>query len=149
MSVPVQAMAANLQMLQAAYAGKTIQAFVYNMVFPNVAAAAATVATAQLQIQNDSDFLIVEQSFSVNDTVTTLDVASSPLIQLTDQGSGQTMFNVAMPAPNIFGTAQLPLMLPVPRLLSKNSTLTGSLTTRTTANISTYTFSFIGFKIWG
>lgn len=149
MSVPVQAMAANLQMLQAAYAGKTIQAFVYNMVFPNVAAAAATVATAQLQIQNDSDFLIVEQSFSVNDTVTTLDVASSPLIQLTDQGSGQTMFNVAMPALNIFGTAQLPLMLPVPRLLSKNSTLTGSLTTRTTANISTYTFSFIGFKIWG
>jgi len=146
MSVPVSQALAQLNVLQNGLMTKLTQYFSYTMVFANVASAAN--ASAQLQIDAASDFLVTSQSFSVIDDVTTLAVASAALIQINDGGSGSTLWNTPTPLPNLFGTAQLPFLLPMPRLFTANATMTGTLNNKTTANASTFFLSFHGVKIW-
>lgn len=146
MSVPVSQALAQLNVLQNGLLTKLTQYFTYTMVFSGVASLAS--ATAQLQIDASSDFLVVSQSIEAIDDVTTLAVASAALIQINDSGSGTTLWNVPTPVTNLFGTAQLPFLLPMPRLFTANATMTGSLTNKTTANATSFFLSFHGVKIW-
>lgn len=146
MSVPVQRMLEQLGVLQNGLLTKLTQFFTYTMPFAGVASLAS--ATAQLQIDASSDFLVVSQSFAAIDDTTTLAVASAALIQVNDSGSGTTLWNVATPITNLFGTAQLPFLLPMPRLFTANATMTGTLTNQTTANATSFYLSFHGVKIW-
>lgn len=121
--------------------------FDYTLYFPSVASLATS--TAQMNVQADADFLIQSISFTAIDDVTFAQV-SAPVctVQLTDSGSGANLFDRAIPLLNFAGTAQLPFILPVPRLLSKNSTLTGTLTNNTVTNAITYYITFHGQKLY-
>ena len=146
MSVPVSRTLEMLNVLQNGVLQKLTQYFTYTMLFSGVASAAN--ATAQLQIDAASDFLVVGQSFNAVDDVTTLAVSSAALIQINDSGSGTTLWNIPTPIPNLFGTAQLPFLLPMPRLFTANATMTGTLNNQTTANATSFYLSFHGIKIW-
>lgn len=146
MSVPVQQALAQLAATQQRAGNLTVQTFTYTMIFTSVASLAT--ATANLLIDAASDFLIVSQAVAAVDDVTTLAVASAALIQINDSGSSSNLFNAPIPLTNAFGTAQLPFLLPMPRLFSANSTITGTLNNKTTANATTFFLTFQGMKIW-
>lgn len=146
MSVPAQQILSQLQQAQGIGRPLTTQYFTYTMVFPAVASQAQ--ATTQLLIDASSSFLVVETAAVAVDGTTTLAVASAALIQLTDSGSSTTLYNVPIPLNNAFGTAQLPFLLPMPRLFSPNATIMGQLINQITPNATTFYLSFHGFKIW-
>lgn len=121
--------------------------FVYSLYFPAVASSGT--ATAQLNVQADADFLIQSVSFTAIDNVTNAQISNPVcIVQITDSGSGANLFDRAIPLLNFAGTAQLPFILPVPRLLSKNSTLTGTLTNNVVTNAINYYVSFHGKKLF-
>jgi len=121
--------------------------FTYNLLFASVASAAT--ASASLQIQASSDFLIQALSFTCFD-LTTHGAITAPqcTIQLTDTGSSATLFDQPIPITNVFGTGQFPFVLPVPKLMVANSSLTGSLVATYLANASYFVLSFHGRKIF-
>ncbi len=84
-------------------------------------------ATQTIAFQADADFLITKLSYYINianatNTNNTLPVPNLSVL-ITDTGSGRQFMNVAVPVANLFGTAQNPFILPVPKLILARSTL--------------------------
>lgn len=110
---------------------------------------AGATATLPVQIQADSDFLLVEAV-----AVTTLAdnatfVANVPtLVQINDSGSGRNLFSSPVHYNNLFGTAQLPGIVPFPKVLRASATLSTTLTglDATARNIR---IAYTGFKVFG
>lgn len=98
-------------------------------------------ATDTIQIEADSNFILQKLSqFSVSNGLNgNLDVATTVLltsgltaqqrvlpnvgIQLVDTGSGRQLMQNPIPIPSLFGTGELPFILPNPRLFMRNSTI--------------------------
>lgn len=121
--------------------------FTYSFLWSAVASLGQSIA--QLQIQADSAFMIISSAFLVVDNTTNLPVTTiAATVQLTDQGSGMNLFDRAQPIANIAGTGQLPFIFPIERVLSANSTLTGTLTAGATTNACSYYLSLHGAKIY-
>ncbi|RJP44505.1 hypothetical protein C4587_01840 [Candidatus Parcubacteria bacterium] len=121
--------------------------FAYSLQWAAVASAAA--ATAQLQIQADSAFMIISMSFTAIDNTTGIPITTiGATLQLTDQGSGANIFDRPQPFVSIAGSGQLPFILPIERVLVANSNLTGNLVAGTTTNANTYTLTLHGAKIY-
>lgn len=119
----------------------------YSMLFSAVASGATS--NQNLQIQADSNFMITELSYFAFDTTTNAAPATfTSTIQLTDTGSGMTLFDRAIPITSVFGTAQLPFVMPISRVISANAVLTGTLNAGVLANATTIYLVFHGFKIY-
>jgi len=123
--------------------------FVYTADFLPLAAGATT--PFETAIQADSDFLCIA---GVRQVLTT---AAPPVgvpvslqtVQLIDTGSGRTLSDRAVPLDNWFGTGQLPMYWPSPKLFRASSTITTTLTNLDAATAFTIRISFLGFKIFG
>lgn len=101
-------------------------------------------------IQNDSDFLLVSVSAVVTDATGQAIVAFFPAtISWLDQGAGRQLQSRPEHVSNVFGTAQLPYYLPVPKLIDRGSTFTTQLTSLDTANARNVRISYHGFKLFG
>ena len=87
--------------------------------------AAAGNATSIISIEASSDFVLQKLSFfaDIAAAAQTQSTQVLPLIrlQITDTGSSTTLFNQAVPIPAVFGTGQIPFILPVPRRFRANS----------------------------
>ena len=126
--------------------------FVYSANF--TAFAFGTNQQKNIPISDDSDFVIIKTCFWVDDgigskyTPTTRQIPNI-LILLTDTGSGRQLMDTAQPVYNLFGTAENPFILPVPKLLKRRTVLQVSATNQEIA-AATYrmTLSFIGVKIF-
>lgn len=102
-----------------------------------------------INIQADSAFMIQYMIGIAFDTVTNAEVASPRArVQIKDTGSGADLFNEPLFFRNIFGTAQLPLVVPTPRILSPNSSLLFSLTNDFSTNPVTYQMALHGRKLY-
>jgi hypothetical protein len=147
MSMPLNQIAAMLEQTKQGVLDLTAQAFSYVLTLANVASGAT--ASGALQILADSAFLIQSTVVTSVDVTTGL-LVSNPVgtIQLTDSGSGQSLFSAALPLSSVFGTAQLPFLWTLPRLLKANSTIAAQFTAGTTTNNVTYYLSFNGMKIY-
>lgn len=145
--MPVQQIMNQLQAAQGKAKPLITIPFSYVMSFASLASKSVN-NVGTLQIQADSDFLVVETAYAAIDQTTVLDVAADGLIQLTDSGSGSNLFSSAIPLSTWFGTAQLPFLLPQPKLLSANATITGSLSTNTLANATSFYLAFHGMKVY-
>lgn len=127
--------------------------YTYSSGGPNTALAAVAsgaTATAQVNIQADAAFMIQAlTAFAFNGT--TFAEVTSPIatVQVTDTGSGTTLFDVPQMLRNVFGTASLPLFLPTERVLSPNASLLITVNNINSANALTYQFSFLGQKLYG
>lgn len=79
--------------------------------------------TGSVTIQSDSDF-VVQQLTGVgllNDNTYITGAGPVATVQITDTGSAFNLFNSPIYWANLFGTAQLPYILPVPRLIKANA----------------------------
>lgn len=94
--------------------------------------AAAGVATGNFIVQAGQYFLW-QQSMFMADTAhaATLDgtrIIPNVSVQLSDQNSSNILTNAAVPLSSIFGTGQLPFVLPNPRLCMPQSVIQALLT---------------------
>lgn len=81
-----------------------------------------------IQIQADADFAILQSTFDFALNTAATDTPAAELkpnmaVLLTDTGSGRQLMDRLVPINNLFGTAMLPYVWPVPRLLAASSTL--------------------------
>ncbi len=119
--------------------------FWYNADFTNVASTASS--TTNVNIQADSDFVIIKQARTAFQTGSTTALVALPrvTVTLTDTGSGRQMMDSGTQMENIFGTAQFPYILPQAKRLSANSTLQVAITNSAGA-AGDFQFNFSGFK---
>lgn len=109
-------------------------------------------ANANIQIQADSDFKLVK--------ITTMaDIAAAsqlegtrvlPLVtlQIVDTGSGRQIFSSPVAMGALFGTGQLPFILPVPRIFKARTNISLSFTNYDAAVTYNLRNAFIGNKIF-
>lgn len=122
--------------------------FIYAAVLATGIASGNT-GSASFNVDNDSDFLWQKGTFFANVANDGFDSGSVPIpgvtVVIKDTTSGRDIMSQAVPISALFGTGELPFILPVPKLLPKTSTLTFSF-----ANITDNTsYSFLGLYLHG
>lgn len=129
--------------------GNAIDYFAYGTDFTPSIAAGAT-STQPINIQNDSAFCILSAVMVVTDTSNTTFFGQRPLLTLlNDSGSGRYLSSVPIAADNLFGTAELPMVWPIPKILGPNTTFTVQVQNLDLVNALVVRVAFHGFKIFG
>lgn len=108
---------------------------------------------ANLSIQQDSAFKWMKAAYFADlagaaqtDSTRVIPLAT---IQITDAGSGRNLFSNPVPIPSVFGTGQLPLILPIPRRFKPFSQINFTFTNFSAATTySNIRLSLIGTKIF-
>lgn len=112
-----------------------------------------TSATGSINIQADSDFILQKlTAFSdIAEADQTANTRVIPLVSalITDTGSSRQLMDRAIPIPNMFGTAEIPFILPAPRNFRANSVITVQLSNFNAATTYNIKLAFIGHKIYG
>jgi len=124
--------------------------FVYQASVASIAAGASAIDT--INIQADSDFVLQKLVYFA-DIAAAAQTASSqvlPLVtmQLNDTGTGNNLFSDPMPIPALFGTGQLPFILPNPRRFAANSTIQLSFVNYDVASTYQIYVGLVGRKIY-
>jgi hypothetical protein len=115
-------------------------------------------ATDTVQIEADSIFVLQKLAFhapAVAGTALATDaiglVESQRIlpnigIQIVDTGSGRQLMQSPIPIPSLFGTGQLPFILPNPRLFMPTSVIQVNFTNLDGTNTYSVRLAFIGYK---
>lgn len=123
---------------------------VYELDF--AALAPAGVANSSIEIQADSSFKWVKSAFSANIAVAAFLSGTRPIpnisIQVVDGGTGRQLFSSAVPVPSIFGSGELPFILPVSRIFKARSSIQVTVANYDAAVTYNLRLSFIGTKIF-
>lgn len=124
--------------------------FAYGLDFLPLAANTTTPLT--INIEADSDFIIVSAQAIVTDTLnTTLQTFNPILVDMRDTGSGRTFFNSPRHFNTIFGTAEAPAYwwrMGYVKRLRASSTLLVQLQNLDAANAFNVRLTFDGFKVF-
>lgn len=125
--------------------------FVYGLDFLNLAAGAT--ATGQIQIQADSDFELQKLTFfaeRIGQPPPTESTRELPLvtIQITDSGTGRTLFSRPTPVPSIMGDGRIPFILPTTKVFTKNAAVVVVAQNYAPGAAYNLRLSFIGTKIF-
>jgi len=125
--------------------------FTYSTLFTSIAN--GVTQTQSVNIQADSFFTIQKLAWMADlaGAAVTASTVVVPLVKvlITDTGSGRQLMDQAIPLSTIFGTGQLPFILPTPRIIQPSSTLQVQVTNYSAA--TTYTnlmLAFIGAKTY-
>lgn len=125
--------------------------YVYNALF--TALAPAAVATANIAIEADANFVLVKLSgfADIAAAAQTYDTRVVPLVslQITDTGSGRNLLNGATAWSNIVGWGEIPYILPIRRKFKANSTIRIQATNFDVAATYNLRLSFSGIKDFG
>ncbi|MES9901027.1 MAG: hypothetical protein ABW148_18675 [Sedimenticola sp.] len=124
--------------------------YVYEEDFSALASGASDIGS--INIQADSDFVVQKLTYFA-------DIAAAaqldgtriiPLvtIQITDSGSGRNLMEAPVALSNIFGTGELPFILPQPKLFLARSTISISVTNFDAAVTYNLRLSLIGYKVF-
>lgn len=121
--------------------------FIYSVVLPTGIAVGGT-TSGSFNVDNDSDFLWQKGTYFANgDSENTPPVVT---VTIKDTTSGRDLMTAAVPIPAMFGTGELPFILPVPKLLPKTSTITVNFANISAAeNYSYLALEFHGQKLFG
>lgn len=114
--------------------------------------APAAQATQNIAIQADADFEIVKLT-AFSDLAGAAQTRATQVVPnvnvlITDTGAGRQLMNVAVPLNSMFGTAQEPFILPIPKIIKARSNLQIVITSFEAANTDYLTLNFIGNKIF-
>jgi len=117
-----------------------------------LALASGATANGSIEVQADSDFVLQKMNYfaDIAAAAQTPTTGVIPLVtlQLIDTGSGRNLFESAVPIPSIFGTGQLPFVLPIPRVFFARSTIALQVTNFDAAETYNLRLSFIGYKAY-
>ena len=124
--------------------------FVYSVAF--AAVAPGLTAPGQIIIQADADFETQKLTFTsdVGGAAQTLNTLSIPKCNLliTDTGSGRNLMNKAIDLMCLFGNAQNPFILSVPKIFRANTSISFALTNYSAAETYNLQLSLIGAKLY-
>lgn len=105
-----------------------------------------------IQIQADSYFKWTKAAFYADIGGAVFTDSTRPIpqvtVQIQDSGSGRVLFNQAVPVVNVFGTGQLPFILPIPRIFMPRSSLALQVANYSTASAYNLRLTLIGTKIF-
>jgi len=110
--------------------------------------AAGQTANNQISINSDSAFQVLAVvAVETSDDDLTFLGQNPVLVQISEGGSARNFFNQPLHFNNVFGTAELPMVWPLPKLLLPNSTVQVQLQNLepTDRNVR---IAFHGFKIF-
>lgn len=113
---------------------------------------AGATLNGSIEIQADSDFVWQKAAFFA-------DLAGAPqtdssrvlplvTVQLVDTGSGRNLLELAAPITSLFGSGELPFVLPIPRLFFARSTVQVQISNFSAATAYGLRLSFIGYKAY-
>ena len=120
--------------------------FAYGTDFTPLALSATT--TNAIAINSDSAFFILAATLVETFTDNTTFMAQRPLLcQLAEAGGARNFFNTPLHVDNVFGTAELPMVWPLPKLLLPNSTFNVQLQ-NLEAVARNVRVAFHGFKVF-
>ncbi len=109
-------------------------------------------ATDIITIEADSNFVLQKFNYSADIAGAAFTDSTRPIplvsIQLTDTGSGRNLMANPIPIPSIFGTGQLPFILPNPRVFMRNSTIQVAFVNFGAVVTYNIRLAFIGYKIY-
>ena len=128
-----------------------IDYFAYNARIGTDAAPIAAGATGQatVEIQADSDFVLTYMSGAVQNAIGgALIFNPNCPVQITDQGSGKTFFNIPTIMALAFGGGGFPFLLPSPRVINPNTSLLCQANNTTGGNLFGIYFAFHGARIF-
>ena len=115
-----------------------------------LALAAGGTATDNIQIDSDADFIWTKATYEADIAAAAFTDSTRPIpnvnLQLNDTGSGRNFFNDVIPVPSMFGTGEIPFILPVQQRLRRNSTLQVNFTNFDAAVTYNLRLAFIGYK---
>lgn len=124
--------------------------FAYQINFSALAAGGQD--TGNINIQADSAFQLQKLAFfaDIAAATQTNNTRVIPLvtIQMTDTGSGRNLFSSAVPVPSIFGTGDLPFILPSPKEFSPKATISIVVSNFSAATAYNLRLSLIGQKVF-
>jgi len=113
---------------------------------------AGSTLNGSIEIQADSDFVWQKSAFfaDLNGAPQTDSSRVLPLVsvQLVDTGSGRNLLELAAPIPSMFGSGELPFVLPIPRLFFARSTIQVQVSNFSAATAYGLRLSFIGYKAY-
>lgn len=120
-----------------------IDSFAYNLRLGTTAVpiAANAAASGAVQIQADSDFVLIYMSAGQR-------TAAQLTAQITDTGSGKTFFNEQTLIANIFGNGGFPFLMPQPRVINPSTNLKVDVTNLTATPETGLFMSFWGARIF-
>jgi len=114
--------------------------------------AAAGNAVDTVQIQADADFILQKLTYECDIAGATQTISTRTVpnvtVQITDTGSNRQLFQQPVPIPSIFGTGELPFILPNPRLFMKTSVIQVDFTSFEAAVTPSIRLAFIGYKFY-
>lgn len=124
--------------------------FTYEVDF--LALAAGATANGNIAIESSSDFRWIKGCFFA-DIAVAAQTQSTQIIPLctvliTDSGSGQQLSSAAMPVTSVFGTGQIPFILPVSRVFTARSNIQVTVVNFSAASTYNLRLSFIGAKVY-
>ena len=106
-----------------------------------------------INIEADSNFILQKLSYIADIAAAAFTDSTRPIplvnVQLIDTGSGRQLMQNPIPIPSMFGTGQLPFILPNPRLFMRNSTIQIAFTNFDAAVTYNIRLAFIGYKVYG
>lgn len=112
--------------------------------------AANTTTTNPIAINSDSAFLVLSLCLTETDTTNLIFLANRPLlVMLSEAGGARNLFNTPQHVDNVFGTAEEPKYLDVPKIWMPNSTINVQMQNLDTGNARNVRVTFHGFKIFG
>lgn len=121
--------------------------FTYGVTFNNLAA--GTRQSGQIIIQADADFLIHNQTMYAGGSTASNKVIPEVMVMLTDTGSGRKLFSEPVPLDCVFGSGQLPYILPLPKYMLSRAILEVELTNISlSTNYASISLSFNGVKVF-
>lgn len=138
-----------LQLLPPSIRGRAKDFFTYNITFNTLLAAATSTQSAN--VQGDSDFVWILGSMIVTNaagTTFTSSAAAPFTIQISDAASGRQLQDSPTAVSNLFGTAQLPMQIPYPKLFGASGQIQATLINQDAANAFLVRLSFHGFKVF-
>lgn len=120
--------------------------FTYGVLFnPLPAGGVLAVPTG---IEADSDFILTKLALTAYSAAAVPVVNPDYLSVIQDSGSGRLFQNQPIHVATLYGTAQLPFILPEPQLIKASSVVTITLTNNDPAVAAVVNISLIGFKLF-
>lgn len=108
---------------------------------------------ASFNVDKDSDFLWTKGTYFASIGGVAFDYNTRPIpgitITIKDTTSGRDLMTTPVPIPSLFGTGELPFILPVPKLLPATSTITVNFASIDDANYGFVGLYFHGPKLFG
>lgn len=124
--------------------------FVYNATF--TAIAPGDTQQANLQVQADSHFKWIKATMQADIGAAEYVNSAKPIplaaLQIVDSGSGRQLFLNALPLELVFGSGDLPFILPLPRVFRARSNIALTLSSFTANDTYNIRLALIGVKMF-